>query len=71
MSSLNNHETSHDQTKTIDITSEFIDCGKTIKLEIKEEIQETEDLQDSLSTDKPISTNVEDKSLVVKMENNL
>ena len=31
--------------------AESIDCEETIKLEIKQEIQDTEDLQDPLSTE--------------------
>merc|ERR1719186_430861 len=34
-----------------EVEAESIDCKKTIKLEIKQEIQETEDLQDPISTE--------------------
>ena len=34
-----------------ELEAESIDCKETIKLEIKQEIQETEDLQDPLSTE--------------------
>ena len=36
-----------------EIEAESIDCKETIKLEIKQEIQETEDVQDPLSTEDP------------------
>ena len=32
-----------------ELEAESIDCKETIKLEIKEEMQETEDLQDSIT----------------------
>ena len=38
MCSLKSHEKLQDETNTGDITSEFIDCGETIKNEIKEEV---------------------------------
>ena len=44
-------EKSQDETKTGDITSEFIDCGETIKYEIKQE--------DDLILDDPISVESE------------
>ena len=34
-----------------ELEAESIDCKETIKLEIKQEIQETEDLQDPISTE--------------------
>ena len=34
-----------------ELEAESIDCKETIKLEIKQEIQETEDLRDPLSTE--------------------
>ena len=49
---------------------ESSDCKETIKLEIKQEIQETEDVQDPLSTEDPF-IDIEDESLVVKIEDNL
>jgi len=57
--------------------AESIDCEETIKGEIKQEIQETEDMHDPLSTEDFISTedliptDIEDESFVVKMEDNL
>ena len=54
-----------------ELEAESIDCKETIKLEIKQEIQETEDLQDPISTEDLISTNVEDQSFTFKMEDNL
>ena len=44
-----------------EVEAESIDCKETIKLEIKEEIQETEDLQD------PISTEVNESSSVYEI----
>ena len=44
-----------------ELEAESIDCKETIKLEIKQEIQETEDLQD------PISTEVNESSSVYEI----
>ena len=45
-----------------ELQDESINCKETMKLEIKQEIQETEDLQDPISTEDLISTNVTDES---------
>ena len=52
-----------------ELEAESIDFKETIKVEIKQEIQGTEDAQDPLST-KDL-TDIEDESFVVKIENNL
>ena len=44
-----------------ELEAESIYCKETIKLEINQEIQETEDLQDPLSTENPF-TDIEDES---------
>jgi len=57
----------------IDIKSELetesIDCKETIKLEIKKEIQEAEDVQYPMLREDPISTDIEE-AFVVKLEDN-
>ena len=45
-----------------ELQDESINCKETMKLEIKQEIQETEDFQDPISTEDLISTNVTDES---------
>ena len=45
-----------------ELQDESINCKETMKLEIKQEIQGTEDLQDPISTEDLISTNVTDES---------
>ena len=66
MSSLKSHEKSHDETNTGDITSEFIDCGETIKSEIKEEIDSN--LDDPISVEPELEAESVDRKETIKLE---
>ena len=46
-----------------ELEAESIDCKETIKLEIKQEIQETEDLQDPISTEVNESSSVDETTI--------
>merc|ERR1711922_82220 len=51
-----------------ELEDESVDCKETIKLEIKQEIQDTEDVQDPLSTEYPIFDDIGDEHIAVIME---
>jgi len=48
-----------------ELEAESIDCKETIKLEIKKEMQESEDVRDSMSTVNPNSTDIEEATFTV------
>jgi len=55
-----------------EVEAESIDCKETIKLEIKQEIQETEDLQDPISTEVIESSSVDEITIEeFKIEENI